>query len=181
MAPQQRTRPGAVWLIKDEVLVWPEGRDKPRGHEHHRVILLQDEELCRPSMGPATVMVIPCSSSGTGGAARWDYLLPEGEEGFDKPRIIAYVSLIQPILKTDLNQYNGQVSKETLTELKARAQWIMSIQRMPARLPDRSTVQIPATESATTSALPEETSSQAEAPRVPEEALAAASSEEEQR
>jgi hypothetical protein len=88
-------------------------------------------------------MAIPCSSSGTGAASPWDFLIPEGENGFDKPRVIAYVSLVQPILKTDLNQYVDQVSKETLAELRARAQWVMSIQRMPARLPDRSAVQIP--------------------------------------
>ncbi|WP_437336080.1 type II toxin-antitoxin system PemK/MazF family toxin [Sorangium sp. So ce394] len=136
-AVQSRTRPGAVYLILDEVLNWPDSRDKPRGHKHHRVILLQDEELCRPNRGPATIMVVPCSSTGVGAAAPWDFVLPEGESGFDKPRVVAYTSLVQPILKTDLNQYLGQVSKSTLTEIKARAQLVLSIQRMPIKLPDR--------------------------------------------
>jgi hypothetical protein len=49
-ATPQRMRPGAVWLIADEVIGWPESRGKPRGHTHRRVILLQDEDLCRRDM-----------------------------------------------------------------------------------------------------------------------------------
>lgn len=139
-APQARVRPGAVYLILDEVINWPKARDAQRGHTQRFVIVLQDQELCLPDRGPQTVMVIPCSSSGSGGAAPWDFLIPDGESGFDKTHVIAYVSLVQPILKTDLNQYLGQVSKATVEEIKVRAQWLMAIQRSPLKLPERSAV-----------------------------------------
>jgi mRNA-degrading endonuclease toxin of MazEF toxin-antitoxin module len=131
-----------VWIILDEVIGWPEARGKSRGHKSRFVIVLQDEFLCKSAAAPATVLVIPCSSSVRGDVAAWDFLVPDDEPAFTKERVVAFVSQIQPILKTDLNQYMGRLRPETLKEVKARAQWVMAIQRPPPKIPDRSSVNI---------------------------------------
>lgn len=129
-------RPGAVYLVSDGALSWPESQ-VVRGHDKHPVIILQDQELC-DRRGPATITVIPCSSTGPGGACPWDYLIPDAEKAFNKKHIVAYVSLAQPILKDDLGKHLGQLSKEAVGEIKAIAASNLAIQRRAAALPPRS-------------------------------------------
>jgi mRNA-degrading endonuclease toxin of MazEF toxin-antitoxin module len=61
-----------------------------------------------------TVAVVPCTASHEGRASVWDLELPDGEPGFTKPNIVALVSCLQPMLKTDLVEWMGQLRPETL-------------------------------------------------------------------
>jgi PemK-like, MazF-like toxin of type II toxin-antitoxin system len=129
--------PGAVFIVNEDFVYWPESRSKPRGHDSHRVIIVQAPSLCSPQSKPNTVLVVPCSSTGPGGAAPWDYVLPEGERGFDKPRIVVYVSLIQPVLKSDLQSYKDRISEKALREIQSIAAANMGIIVRPLDLSPR--------------------------------------------
>ncbi len=71
-------------------------------------------------MKPRTVLVVPCSAS-QGDPGRGDVLLPKDEPGFTKPHVIAYATLVMPVLKSALNAagYRGQLSDTTLGVLMA--------------------------------------------------------------
>lgn len=110
--------PGAVFEIKDELVRFP--GDSPRTwHEFRRVIIVQAHSLLGPVL-PDTVSVVPCSAS-QAGARRGDFLIPEGEPAFTKPGVVAYATLLMPVLKKALtgDGHRGQLSPETYGRLLA--------------------------------------------------------------
>jgi hypothetical protein len=130
-------RPGAVFIVPDEFIAWPASRGANRGHETRWVIVFQSIGLCAIRNKPDTLTVIPCSSSGTGGAAPWDYLIPPEDTCFTKPRVVAYVSLAQPILKIDLRTTKGHVLPSTLAQITAIAAKNMGLIAAPLDIPHR--------------------------------------------
>jgi len=110
LAPKEiiaAAKPGAVFAVKDDVIALPEERIEGSGvrtlHETRRAIV---------------VLVVPCSASAKGPVASCDLEIPQGEPGFDAPRVVAFASLIQPVLKADLDKHYGQISDETLLKLQ---------------------------------------------------------------
>lgn len=111
---------GAVFAVKDEAIVFPEERlGGIRGkHATRRVILIQMPKLVT-SARPCTISVVPCSASQGAPAGHWDLLLPSDEQGFDAPNVVAYVSLLQPILKSDLVKCYGFIRETTLLTIQS--------------------------------------------------------------
>ena len=114
-----KIKPGAVFIVKDENVALPderrEGAPARSMHDTRRVIIVQSAAL-NAKANPNTVSVVPCSASGPGAACPWDLLLVD-EEPFTKQRVVAYVSLQQPMLKSELLAYQGQISEAALLNL----------------------------------------------------------------
>ena len=113
-----KTVSGAVFEIPDDLVRFP--GDPPRTwHEVRRVIVVQAHGLLGPVL-PDTVSVVPCSASQKG-VRRGDFLIPEGEGAFTKPNVVAYATLLMPVLKKALtgDGYRGQLSHEAHGRLLA--------------------------------------------------------------
>jgi hypothetical protein len=117
----RKAEPGAVFAVTDDAVDFPaqriEGTGARKPHETRRVIILQARRLCIAS-SIKTIVIVPCSASHQGDVGDWDLELPHGEDGFDAPRVVAYVSLAQPVLKSDLRKHEGQISADTLIRLQ---------------------------------------------------------------
>jgi hypothetical protein len=72
-------------------------------------------------MPPRTVLIVPCSASQTE-PQRGDFSVPDGTPGFTKSNVVAYATLIMPILKTDLTAelHRGQLEPEIFGRLRAQ-------------------------------------------------------------
>lgn len=113
-----KTAPGAVFEIPDDVIRFP-GDPARSWHEMRRVVVVQAHGLLGP-VQPATVSVVPCSASQRE-VRRGDFLIPDGEDGFTKPNVVAYATLLMPVLKKALtgDGYRGRLSDETYGRLLA--------------------------------------------------------------
>ena len=113
--------PGAVFNVPDLRVVLPEARVPGRGartvHPTRPVILVSPTSHLR-SGTLLTLLVVPCSASHKG-VCPDDFEIPANESAFDQPRVVAYVSLVQPMLKSDLGTHAGQLSVEALAGLLA--------------------------------------------------------------
>jgi len=111
----QEACPGAVFAVNDQAIVLPEERISGNRtiHATRRVIIVQARRLIN-SLRPCTIAVVPCSASQQRAAGTWDLLLEQDEQGFDAPNVVAYVSLLQPILKSDLVKCYGFIRETTL-------------------------------------------------------------------
>jgi hypothetical protein len=123
LAPSEvikEARPGAVFAVKDDAIVFPEERlgGTRAKHATRRVILIQLPKLIVAAR-PCTVSVVPCSASQGAASGNWDLLLPSGEEAFDEPKVVAYASLLQPILKSDLVKCYGHLRDSTLLQIQS--------------------------------------------------------------
>ena len=85
-------------------------------HGTRRVIIVQAQVYCRAA-SPITLVVVPCSASSSE-VGPCDMVLPDGENGFTEPKVVAYVSLMQPVLKSDLDKHCGQLRPDTLDDLQ---------------------------------------------------------------
>ena len=56
-----------------------------------------------------------------------DVSLPKGEDGFDADHVVAYTSLMQPILKSDLIAYKGTISAETLVQIRSKLAQLLEL------------------------------------------------------
>lgn len=122
-----KIQPGAVFEIADDLVRFP-GDATRTWHELRRVIVVQAHSLLGP-VYPDTVSVVPCSASQTG-ARRGDFLVPDGEKAFTKPNVVAYASLLMPVLKKALTSdgYRGQLSAEAYGALLGRIAANLGIQ-----------------------------------------------------
>jgi hypothetical protein len=114
-----KVRPGAVFEVSDALIRFP--GDRPRTwHELRRVIVVQAHGLLGPAR-PDTVSVVPCSAS-QHGARRGDFDVPDGEAAFTKPGVVAFATLLMPVLKTALTAggHRGELSPEVYGALCAR-------------------------------------------------------------
>ncbi len=110
-------RPGAVYAVTDAAIRFPETDEALRSHHPVRwVILVQSTQLCQAA-SPRTILVVPCSSSHRGKLGSYDLSVPRGTDGFDAEAVVAYVSLIQHILKADLKQYKGFIGTDFLSDI----------------------------------------------------------------
>ncbi len=132
-APEARLCQGAVYVIPREpetpgrlaesVVAFPALRlpgAGPRADHDYRVIVLTPSALCDDDE-LNTVHVVPCSTSARGLCSPHDLEIAATEFGFSKANR-AYVSIIQPVLKSDLTASGrtGMVSGETLRNLLGR-------------------------------------------------------------
>jgi mRNA-degrading endonuclease toxin of MazEF toxin-antitoxin module len=116
----QKVFPGAVYICRDPALRFPEtDEDKRTMHDGRRVILLQAGKYNMQGLPPGTALVVPCSASHTGQVGPFDMEIPEGTSGFTK-RAVAYTSLVQPVRKSDLSDYCGNVPVPILKGLRSR-------------------------------------------------------------
>lgn len=134
-----RLKPGSVWWTKDKLVSFPEARipSKPARvfHEGRPVVVLQDESLCAKAERK-TVIVVPCSTKSEHAGA--GDLVWEDVEPFQKGPIAIYATLIQPLLKSDLDRFMGAISVPRLTELRRMVLQNMGLvqaARLPPKLP----------------------------------------------
>lgn len=135
----QQARPGAVFAVNDEAIAFPGERlhGSRKMHETRRVIIVQDAQL-NILRNPNTVSVVPCSASQTGPVGDWEFSIPSGEEAFDAASVIAYLSLLQPVLKSDLVKCYGCLRDVTLLKIQMRiAQNLGLIASSSVNLPPR--------------------------------------------
>jgi hypothetical protein len=114
-----RIEPGAVFEVADTLVRFP--GDRPRTwHDFRRVIVVQAYNLLGP-VDPETVSVVPCSASQQR-VRRGDYLVPAEEKAFSRPEVVAFSTLIMPVLKSALTSdgYRGVLSPEAYGGLLAR-------------------------------------------------------------
>lgn len=107
---------GAVCIIRDEAIQFPEDRLRPAGtrslHESRRVIALQRTEICQRD-DILTILVAPCTGSHKGDVPPWSFRIPDDEPGFTKSGVVAMLSLLQPILKRDIIKVEAVLSPMT--------------------------------------------------------------------
>lgn len=124
---------GAVYVIPREaapdIVQYPNLRlpnAGPAANHDCRLIVLTPSALCDDD-DLNTVHVVPCSTSARGNCSPLDLDLTAVEGGFNKPSR-AYVTIVQPALKSDLRAAGrtGVVSEATLQAMLAR--W-MRLQR----------------------------------------------------
>lgn len=116
-----KMKPGAVFVVPDKVIGLPESRipgaAKRDLHDVRPVIIVQAVRRNKPRE-LKTVLVVPCSASRSG-AATGDVDIPdEAMSGFWKERVVAYTTLLQPVLKGELLEHRGDVSAGTLEALQ---------------------------------------------------------------
>ncbi len=123
-------RPGAVFAIRDEAVDFPESQLATAGprtrHPTRRAIVVQ-AAVWGSSKRPRTVLVVPCSASQSAPTPPWDIQVPGGTPGFDAPNVVAYTSLVQPVLKSDLEAYYGDVDLVFLGSLRARLAQVLDL------------------------------------------------------
>ncbi len=131
----QKTVPGAVYICTDTALRFPETDDSQRTlHDGRRVILLQAGKYNMEGQPPGTVLVVPCSASHRMKVGPYDLNIPEGTPGFTK-RAVAYTSLVQPVRKTHLNDYKGNVPPAILEQLRTRVYELFDLSHLALRKP----------------------------------------------
>lgn len=122
-------RAGAVFTADDKSIHFPTDALPNSGqrnlHANRRVIIFQEYRL-NTAAAPPTILVIPCSASASKCSA-WDFEVPKGEGGFDAERVVAYVSMVQPILKSHLLAHKGDLSADALSELRKRMLAVIGI------------------------------------------------------
>jgi hypothetical protein len=115
-------RPGAVFVIEDSAINFPEsqivGSGERTKHPTRRAIVVNSEVDARRIV-PKSVLVVPCSASQSGLLGPWLYELPENEACFSSDRVVALAHLLQPILKSKLRTFLGMLSPATFLELQA--------------------------------------------------------------
>lgn len=123
LAPPDLIRPaspGAVYKIKDEAIQFPLERLPDAGprskHTVRWVIVAQAANFCRSAV-PQTISVVPCSASSVI-PGPCDLLL-ENESGFTEAKVVAYVSMLQPVLKSDLVEFCGYIGTGALPRFQA--------------------------------------------------------------
>ncbi len=114
----RKVHPGAVFTVVDKAIAFP--RDQlpqagERSYHAERYVVVLQAGLLNTTTDPCTVLVVPCSASSRAvGAA--DYAVPSDEPAFPKPTV-AYASLLQPVLKSELVEHIGDLSADCLLKL----------------------------------------------------------------
>jgi mRNA-degrading endonuclease toxin of MazEF toxin-antitoxin module len=114
-----RLKTGSVVLVNDSAISLPEGRLPKAGprtmHEKRRAIVVQ-RKMWINAAEPPTLLVVPCSASADK-VLPCDLQIPDDEPHFTKEKIVAFVSLIQPVLKSDVTSVVGDLCDGTRIEL----------------------------------------------------------------
>lgn len=116
-----QARPGAILIVKDEAIDFPEARLSDVGertfHPGRYVVLVQAVDLNR-AVSPKTLLVVPCTASAREVAGH-DVRIPDAEAAFSREGVVAMVSLTQPVLKSDLKECAGHLTPATLAAIQA--------------------------------------------------------------
>ncbi len=119
-----------MFAIRDEAIEFPEGRLESAGartsHTTRRAIVVQ-AAVWGNTKRPRTVLVVPCSASQSPPVPPWDIQVPTGTPGFDAPLVVAYTSLVQPVLKADLVKCYGDVDLSFLGLLRERLAQVLDL------------------------------------------------------
>ena len=99
------------------------------------MIILQAGKFNMHGQPPGTVLVVPCSASHRGETGPYDMAIPEGTTGFTK-RAVAYTSLVQPVRKTHLHEYLGNVPPSILEGLRSRVYMLFDLTHLALRTPN---------------------------------------------
>lgn len=113
--------PGAVFILPKKLTQFPDARlpDAGRASEHERrIIVAQSEPVCQDD-GISSLLIVPCTAHYRGPVKTCDFPIPSGEPGFTKDPVVAYASLMQPVLKSDLADHKGRLRASTLGQLMA--------------------------------------------------------------
>lgn len=114
-------KPGDVWLVKDEVIDFPEDR-LPEGsresHPYRPVIVVSRLDECVDNVGYRSITVVPTSSK-CNTSYRNDLFLVAGTGGLDMDSY-ARVRTTQPVLKVDLERKIGTLPYDILVNLKVK-------------------------------------------------------------
>ena len=87
-------------------------------HPERWVVVVASAEACADD-DLATVQVVPCSGSFRLPVHAFDLLITHGGSAFTK-ECVAYVTLAQPILKSDIGAHRGTVTTEHRVAILAR-------------------------------------------------------------
>lgn len=126
-------RPGAVFEIDDKLINFP--NNTGRGpHEFRRVIVVQGDFYLGVGL-PETALIVPCSASQPE-TTFGNFSIPSGEKAFTKPNVVAYTTLVMPVLKCHFEQKNhrGNLTPATLGALRARVAQVLGLE-VTATLP----------------------------------------------
>jgi len=108
-------RAGDVYVVDDRALNLPSALTRTM-HESRHVIVVQSERFTNLPQ-QKTVMVVPCSKSYGIGPFDCEF---EDENGFAPGVVKVFVSLIQPLLKTDLGKRKGSITTQSLLGLRSQ-------------------------------------------------------------
>ena len=126
--------PGAVFGVRDASVDLPESRlakAGPRNLHATRPAIVVQAAVWGNSKRPKTVLVVPCSASQVPPVPPWELQVPQGTPGFDAPNVVAFTSLLQPVLKADLTQYYGNVGPAFLEALRDRLAQVLEMIEVP--------------------------------------------------
>lgn len=128
-----KLKPGAVFEVEDKLIHLPEEPDRAP-HPLRRVIIFQNFRFLGGGR-PNTVLVVPCSASQK--TSQVDYNIPSDEPAFTKDGIVAFTTLLMPVLKSEFRaqHYKGDLRPQTLGELQANVLNVLGLS--PGRLPPR--------------------------------------------
>jgi|GEM_PF-5817641 mRNA-degrading endonuclease toxin of MazEF toxin-antitoxin module len=104
---------GQFHWVRDDVIVFPEDRDREPHVSRGCVIIEGDESLAD---GSPTIEVIPTSSQ-IERKGRYDVVIPSPP--VPQPGCVALVRLLQPILRSDLKSLVTQLDPEWVQQLLA--------------------------------------------------------------
>lgn len=108
---------GQVWKIKDELIAIPNADRLQHGRELHKdryIVIAQNNEENSLPMVPC-ITVIPLSHR-IDLKRRYDIILSPSDDRV-KVECVAMVSLIQPVLKKDLDECLGSISIDKIAEV----------------------------------------------------------------
>ncbi len=108
---------GQVYLVNDHIISMPESdrvQNRRTFHEERRVVIVQNDETNYNDY--PTLTIAPLSSK-TEYKRRFDIeLLPENEPVVTK-KVIIRLKLLQPILRADLGECLGEISREKQAQM----------------------------------------------------------------
>jgi mRNA-degrading endonuclease toxin of MazEF toxin-antitoxin module len=101
-------RPGAVCLVKDDIIRMPDGEANRTLHEFRTVIILSNDFLCASYACPL-VTVVPTSSDLTRKGPAEIIIRGTTNNGFSCDSRVM-LSHIQPLIKTDIEKKLGELN-----------------------------------------------------------------------
>jgi hypothetical protein len=105
---------GAVYQVKDAEVRLP-GGERRRPKPFRRVVIMQANS---PNQDPShpTVLVVPCSSSVPPG--KFDTEFENHPNGFTCEEPTVFLSLVQPMLKSELGKREGKLERQDFEKLR---------------------------------------------------------------
>lgn len=129
----RQIRFGAIFEVSDAAIEFPEARIAGAGkralHPLRRCVVAQTR-LWGASKRPPTLLVVPCSASQKA-VSPWDLRLTDDLDAFSATDVVAFTSLVQPILKSDLAKHLGELDPRTLLLFKTKLAQVLDLAEIP--------------------------------------------------